>query len=51
LKVILSILRPYSGFQGHPETDRMTGFMVILEIDPPYLVTLSDSSFCDFLDC
>jgi hypothetical protein len=22
------------------ETDRMTGFMVIMEIDPPYLVTL-----------
>ena len=23
-----------------PQSDRTTGFMVILEIDPPYLVTL-----------
>jgi hypothetical protein len=36
LGVILRILRPYSNLQGHPETGRMTGFMV----DPPCLVTL-----------
>jgi hypothetical protein len=30
----------YSRFQGHPQIDRMTGFMVILQIDLPYLVTL-----------
>jgi hypothetical protein len=41
----LRILRPYLGFKGHPQTDRMTGFMFILEIDPPCLVTLNLSCF------
>jgi len=40
LGVILRILRLYLGYKVHPQTDRITGFMVIPDIDPPYLVTL-----------